>query len=64
MTLWGPCAIDARHLFAPNLTRLAVRRGAFLRAFAYSFIEAFAPPLTRKVVEPALRAEPGTAFEI
>lgn len=57
-------AIDGRHLFAPNLTRLAVRRGAFLRAYAYSFIEAFAPPLTRQVVEPALRSGEGSGFEI
>jgi len=28
----GLHAVDARHLFAPNLTRLAIKRGAFLRA--------------------------------
>ncbi len=46
-------AIDAGHLFAVNMTRLAFRRGAFLRAYVYAFIETFAPPLTRRVVEQA-----------
>ena len=57
-------SIDARHLFAMNMTRLAVRRGTYLRAYVYSFIESFAPPLTRAVVDRALAAEPGAAFEI
>ncbi|MBN9463264.1 MAG: CysB family HTH-type transcriptional regulator [Burkholderiales bacterium] len=46
-------AIDARHLFAVNMTRLAIRRGAFLRSYVYDFIRTFAPPLTRRVVEEA-----------
>jgi len=57
-------AIDARHLFATNLTRLALRRGSFLRDYVYDFIQTFAPPLGRAVVEAALRQEPGSAFEI
>ncbi|MCL4182560.1 MAG: CysB family HTH-type transcriptional regulator [Burkholderiaceae bacterium] len=47
-------AIDARHLFAVNMTRLAIRRGTFLRSYVYDFIRIFAPPLTRAVVEEAL----------
>jgi LysR family transcriptional regulator, cys regulon transcriptional activator len=47
-------AIDARHLFAPNVMRLAIKRGAFLRAYVYDFIQTFAPTLTRPVVEQAL----------
>jgi LysR family cys regulon transcriptional activator len=50
-------ALDARELFEVNLTRLAIRRGAWLRGYAYAFIEAFAPPLTRGVVDAALRGE-------
>ena len=46
--------LDAGHLFAINQTRLAIRRGAWLRGFAYSFIETFAPTLTREAVEQAL----------
>lgn len=47
--------IDARDLFEVNLTRLAVRRGAWLRGYAYSFIETFVPTLTTEVVQKALR---------
>ena len=50
-------ALDARALFEVNLTRLAIRRGAWLRGYVYAFIEAFAPPLTRSVVDAALRGE-------
>jgi LysR family cys regulon transcriptional activator len=57
-------AIDARHLFAANMTRLAVRRGRFLRGYVYDFIGTFASPLTREVVEQATAAEPGVAFDI
>ena len=57
-------AIDARHLFASNMTRVAVRRGAFLRGYAYEFIRCFAPPLTRALVERAMAQAPGSSFEI
>jgi len=50
--------IDARHLFEINLTKIGVRRGNWLRGFAFAFIEAFAPTLTRPVVERALAGEP------
>jgi LysR family cys regulon transcriptional activator len=57
-------AIDARHLFASNMTRVAVRRGAFLRGYAYEFIRSFAPPLTRARVDQALAQAAGSSFEI
>lgn len=57
-------ALDAGHLFAVNMTRLGFRRGAFLRAYVFAFIETFAPPLNRKVVEQAMTAEPGEVFDI
>lgn len=47
-------ALDARHLFEVNLTRLAIRRGTWLRGYVYAFIEAFAPTLKRPMVERAL----------
>ncbi len=50
-------AIDARDLFEVNLTRLAIRRGTWLRGYVYAFIESFAPTLTRAVVEAALNGE-------
>jgi LysR family cys regulon transcriptional activator len=57
-------AIDARHLFEINLTKLAVRRGSFLRAFVYDFIETFASSLKREVVERAMSTAPGTRIEL
>lgn len=56
-------ALDARHLFAVNLTKLAVRRGSFLRSYVYDFIETFASPLKREVVERALAAPAGERVE-
>ncbi|MBI5260175.1 MAG: CysB family HTH-type transcriptional regulator [Burkholderiales bacterium] len=52
-------AIDARHLFAANMTRLAIRRGSYLRDYVYEFITTFAAPLTRERVQHALAAMPG-----
>ncbi len=46
--------IDATHLFAPNVTRLAVRRGAYLRSYAYDFILRFAPELKLADIEHAM----------
>lgn len=50
----GLRAVEASHLFAANVTRLAVRRGAYLRAYAYRFMEQFAPDLKREDIERAL----------
>lgn len=47
-------AIDAAHLFASNVTRLAIRRGVELRSYVYDFIELFAPTLTKGTVQRAL----------
>ena len=46
--------LDAAHLFAPSTTRLALRRGAFLRGYVYDFIAGFAPALDRAAVDAAL----------
>jgi len=50
-------AIDAGPLFGINTTKLAVRRGNYLRSYVYAFIESFAPTLTRAVVDAALGAD-------
>lgn len=47
-------AVDAGHLFGTNMTKLAVRRGAYLRGYVYAFIASFAPTLDRETVEQAL----------
>lgn len=46
-------ALDASHLFKASTTRLAFRRGTFLRGFMYDFIELFAPHLTKELVDRA-----------
>ena len=49
--------IDASTLFAATTTRLAVRRGAYLRSYTYAFILRFAPHLTRADIDHALQSE-------
>lgn len=46
--------LDAGHLFAPSTTKLALRRGTFLRGYVYDFIARFAPALGRAAVDAAL----------
>ncbi|MGI4847524.1 MAG: CysB family HTH-type transcriptional regulator [Janthinobacterium lividum] len=53
----GLLTIDATHLFAENVTRLAVRRGAYLRSYTYDFISQFAPSLTRAAIDEAMAGE-------
>ncbi len=50
----GLRAIRANHLFAPNVTRVAVRRGAFLREYAIDFIRQLAPKLTLEELSQAV----------
>jgi LysR family transcriptional regulator, cys regulon transcriptional activator len=50
----GLQAIGAKHLFAPNVTRIAVRRGAYLRSYIYDFILRLSPEITRADIEQAL----------
>jgi LysR family transcriptional regulator, cys regulon transcriptional activator len=57
-------AIDVGHLFASNMTRLALLRGSFLRSYVYDFIQTFASPLTRELVERSLATPPGTRLDI
>lgn len=56
----GLRAVDAAHLFESASTRLGIRRNAWLRGYAYTFIELFAPHLTRKMVMTALAGEEGS----
>jgi LysR family cys regulon transcriptional activator len=57
-------AIDASHLFESSTTRLGIKRGAYLRRYAYEFIEMFAPQLSRDVVEQSVRGEEGSRYEL
>jgi LysR family cys regulon transcriptional activator len=51
--------IDASHLFDPNTALIAVRRGSYLRNYAYRFIELCSPALPEGVVRPAVMADAG-----
>ncbi|CAG0983386.1 HTH-type transcriptional regulator CysB [Burkholderiales bacterium] len=50
----GFAKLDAGHLFAPSITRLALRRGVFLRGYVYAFVSLFAPKYDRAAVDAAL----------
>lgn len=58
-------AINVDHLFEPSVTKIALRRGTFMRSYMYDFIELFAPHLTRDLIDQAVAAplqEFGNAF--
>jgi len=57
-------AIDASHLFPSSTTRLGIKRGAYLRRYAYDFIELFAPNLSREMVEKTVMDKAGTSYEL
>jgi len=59
----GLVAMDASHLFESNTTRLALRRGTYLRRHDYDLIELFAPHLTKRVVEMTLQGG-GEAYQL
>ncbi len=50
-------AISVGHLFGTNISRIALKQGAYLRSYVFTFIEIMAPSLVRKMVEQALAGE-------
>lgn len=50
--------LEVPNLFAPNTTRLAVRRGVYLRSYAYDLIQKLVPGLTEQKIGEMLRREP------
>ncbi|NMG74489.1 CysB family HTH-type transcriptional regulator [Aromatoleum diolicum] len=46
--------LDSAHLFPANTTRIAVRRGHYLRGFAYRFIEMCSPALTEATIRSSI----------
>jgi LysR family transcriptional regulator, cys regulon transcriptional activator len=48
----------AGHLFGTNVTRIAFKRGAYLRNFVYSFAMALAPDLSKSDIDKALAPNP------
>lgn len=55
----GLVAIDAGHLFGSQVTHLAVKRGATLRAYVHHFIGMVAPDVDRAMIERLLQGDPG-----
>ena len=48
-------AIPVGQLFGMNVSRVAIKNGAYLRSYVYTFIELLTPALNRKMVEAAMR---------
>lgn len=49
--------LECQHLFAQNTTRIAIRRGHYLRGFAYRFIELCSQELSEIRVREALQSD-------
>ena len=52
---WRPVG----HLFGPNTSRVAFKRGAYLRHFVFAFAELLSERLTRPLIERAMAERPG-----
>jgi LysR family cys regulon transcriptional activator len=51
--VWRPVG----HLFGRNVTRLAFKRGAYLRSFVYAFAEMMSDRLSRALIVRAMSGE-------
>jgi len=62
----APSALVARalgHLFGRNVTRVAFKRGAYLRHFVHAFAEMLSPRLNAALIQRAMAGE-GTDFQL
>lgn len=50
----GLRAIPAGHLFGTNVSRVALKQGAYMRSYVYTFIELLAPTMNRKLIDQVL----------
>jgi LysR family transcriptional regulator, cys regulon transcriptional activator len=50
-------AMPVGHLFGTNVTRLALKQGAYLRSYVYTLVELLSPSMNRKLIEQALSGE-------
>lgn len=48
--------LDAKHLFEKNTSRIAVRRGTYLRGYAHRFVQLCSPVLTESAIRSATEA--------
>jgi LysR family cys regulon transcriptional activator len=56
-------ALNADHLFAPHVTWIGFRRGRLLRGYMHEFMRRFAPHVTPRLVDHAVRAPNREALE-
>lgn len=56
----GLRAMPAGHLFGTNVSRVALKQGAYLRSYIYTFIELLAPTLNRKLIDQVISGEKDT----
>ncbi|MDB5764094.1 MAG: cysB1 [Herminiimonas sp.] len=50
-------AITVGHLFGTNVSRVAIKQGAYLRSYVYTFIELLTPTLNRKLIDQVMNGE-------
>jgi LysR family cys regulon transcriptional activator len=50
-------AVSVGHLFGSNVSRVALKQGAYLRGYVYTFIELMTPTLNRKLIEQVMSGE-------
>src|SRR6476620_365003 len=50
-------AISAGHLFGSNVSRVAMKQGAYLRSYVYTFIELLTPTLNRKLIDQVINGD-------
>ncbi|MCX7219653.1 MAG: CysB family HTH-type transcriptional regulator [Burkholderiales bacterium] len=53
-------AIPVGHLFGMNVSRVAIRRGAYLRSYIYTFIELLTPTINRKLIDQVMQGNKDT----
>ena len=58
--VWRPVG----HLFGRNVTRLAFKRGAYLRSFVYAFAEMMSDRLSRALIARVMTGETSPQFEL
>jgi LysR family cys regulon transcriptional activator len=50
-------ALSAGHLFGSNVSRVAMKQGAYLRSYVYTFIELMTPTFNRKLIDQVISGE-------
>ncbi|MFZ6657549.1 CysB family HTH-type transcriptional regulator [Undibacterium sp. TJN19] len=53
-------AVPVGHLFGINVSRVAIKQGAYLRSYIYTFIELLNPTLNRKMIDSVMQGNKDT----